>query len=89
MKNAGFGNITQFKIPTWSECAPGASAAQKKITTEIYDLLKEYSAVGFDKSKKAESNIKSAIAKQEKSYRYSKLRYLKIFGLVKEQMHRF
>ena len=33
LKNAGFGNITQFKIPTWSECAPGASAAQKKITT--------------------------------------------------------
>ena len=85
LKNAGFGNITQFKIPTWSECAPGTSAAQKKITTEIYDLLKEYSAVGFDKSAKAESNIKAAIAKQEKSYRYSKLAGLRFLDWLKSK----
>ena len=72
LKNAGFTNISQFKIPTWAESDPNASKAQD-ITTEIYNLLKDYSATKFDKSKKAEANNKAQIATQDKSWRYSKL----------------
>ena len=73
LKNAGFSNISQFKIPTWAESAPGTGAAQKKITNEIYDLLKKHNADKFDKSPKAEVNNKADIALQDKSWRYSKL----------------
>ena len=73
LKNAGFTNISQFKIPTWAESAPGKSKAQEDITDEIYKLLKEYSATKFDKSQKAEVNNKAQIALQDKSWRYSKL----------------
>ena len=73
LKNAGFTNISQFNIPTWAESAPGNSNAQQKITTEIYNLLKDYSATKFDKSPKAEANNKAQIATQDKSWRYSKL----------------
>ena len=62
--------LIQFKFQP-GQSAPG-KCSTKEDNTEIYDLLKEYSAVGFDKSKK-ESNIKSYCQKQEKSYRYSKL----------------
>ena len=72
LKNAGFANISQFKIPTWAESDPNARNAGD-ITTEIYNLLKDYSATKFDKSKKAESNNKAQIALQDKSWRYSKL----------------
>jgi len=72
LKNAGFTNISQFKISTWAESDPNASKAQD-ITTEIYNLLKDYSATKFDKSKKAEVNNKAQIALQDKSWRYSKL----------------
>jgi len=72
LKNAGFANISQFKIPTWAESDPKASKAQD-ITTEIYNLLKDYSATKFDKSKKSEANNKAQIATQDKSWRYSKL----------------
>jgi hypothetical protein len=72
LRNAGFTNISQFKIPTWAESDPNASKAQD-ITTEIYNLLKDYSATKFDKSPKAEANNKSQIATQDKSWRYSKL----------------
>ena len=70
LKNAGFTNISQFKIPTWAESAPGTSPAQKKITTEIYNLLKDYNAKGMTGTEK---NNKAEIAKQDKSWRYSKL----------------
>lgn len=73
LKNAGFANISQFNIPTWAESAPGNSSAQQKITTEIYNLLRDYSATKFDKSPKAEANNKAQIATQDKSWRYSKL----------------
>jgi len=73
LKNAGFTNISQFNIPTWAESAPGNSSAQQKITTEIYNLLRDYSATKFDKSPKAEANNKAQIATQDKSWRYSKL----------------
>ncbi len=72
LRNAGFTNISQFKIPTWAESDPNASKAQD-ITTEIYNLLKDYSATKFDKSPKAEANNKAQIATQDKSWRYSKL----------------
>ena len=83
LKNAGFTNISQFNIPTWSESAPGASAAQKKITNEIYDLLKKHNATNFDKSKKAENNNKAQIALQDKSWRYSKLAGLRFLDWLK------
>jgi len=73
LKNAGFANISQFKIPTWAESTPGKSKAQENITDEIYKLLKDYSATKFDKSQKAEANNKVEIALQDKSWRYSKL----------------
>lgn len=72
LKNAGFTNISQFKIPTWAESDPNARNAGD-ITTEIYNLLKDYSAKNFDKTKKAEANNKAQIATQDKSWRYSKL----------------
>tara|TARA_Y100000114_G_scaffold105188_1_gene98479 strand:+ start:177 stop:1577 length:1401 start_codon:yes stop_codon:yes gene_type:complete len=72
LRNAGFANISQFKIPTWAESDPNARNAGD-ITTEIYDLLKDYSAKNFDKSQKAEANNKAQIATQDKSWRYSKL----------------
>ena len=36
LRNAGFTNISKFKIPTWAESAPGKSKAQEDITDEIY-----------------------------------------------------
>lgn len=83
LKNAGFSNISQFNIPTWSECAPGTGAAQKKITNEIYDLLKKHNADKFDKSPKAETNNKADIATQDKSWRYSKLAGLRFLDWLK------
>ena len=72
LKSAGFTNISQFKIPTWAESDPNARNAGD-ITTEIYDLLKDYSATKFDKSSRAKENNKAQIATQDKSWRYSKL----------------
>ena len=72
LKNAGFSNISQFKIPTWAESDSNANKA-KDITTEIYNLLKKHNADKFDKSPKAEANNKADIATQDKSWRYSKL----------------
>ena len=72
MRNAGFTNISQFKIPTWAESDPNARNAGD-ITTEIYDLLKDYSATKFNKSPGAKENNKAQIATQDKSWRYSKL----------------
>ena len=83
LKNAGFSNISQFKIPTWAESAPGTGAAQKKITNEIYDLLKKHNADKFDKSPKAETNNKADIATQDKSWRYSKLAGLRFLDWLK------
>ena len=83
LKNAGFSNISQFKIPTWAESAPGTGAAQKKITNEIYDLLKKHNADKFDKSPKAEVNNKADIALQDKSWRYSKLAGLRFLDWLK------
>ena len=72
LRNAGFANISQFKIPTWAESDPNSRNAGD-ITTEIYNLLKDYSAKNFDKAPKAEANNKADIATQDKSWRYSKL----------------
>ncbi len=83
LKNAGFTNISQFKIPTWAESAPGSGAAQKKITNEIYDLLKKHNADKFDKSPKAAANNKADIATQDKSWRYSKLAGLRFLDWLK------
>lgn len=77
LKNAGFGNISQFNIPTWAECAPGTSPAQKKITTEIYNLLNDYNAKGMTGT---ETKDKAEIATQDKSWRYSKLAGLRFLN---------
>jgi len=83
LKNAGFANISKFEIPTWAESAPGANAAQTKITNEIYDLLKKHNADKFDKSSNAEANNKARIALQDKSWRYSKLAGLRFLDWLK------
>ena len=81
LKNAGFGNISQFNIPTWAECAPGISPAQKKITTEIYNLLNDYNAKGMTGT---ETNDKAEIATQDKSWRYSKLAGLRFLDWLQK-----
>jgi len=83
LRNAGFTNISRFQIPTWAESDPNASKAQD-ITTEIYNLLKDYNATKFDKSPKAEANNKAQIAKQDKSWRYSKLAGLRFLDWLKK-----
>lgn len=81
LKNAGFSNISQFNIPTWAECAPGTSPAQKKITTEIYNLLKDYNAKGMTGT---ETKDKAEIATQDKSWRYSKLAGLRFLDWLQK-----
>ena len=82
LRNAGFANISQFKIPTWAESDPNARNAGD-ITDEIFNLLKDYSAKNFDKTKKAEANNKAQIATQDKSWRYSKLAGLRFLDWLK------
>jgi hypothetical protein len=73
LKNGGFNNISQFTIPTWSNCKPGKGNGKDAITNEIYNLLKKHNAVGFNKTPKNEINVKNEIALQPQSWRYSKL----------------
>ena len=82
LKNAGFANISQFKIPTWAESDPNTRNAGD-ITTEIYNLLKKHNADKLDKSPKAEANNKAQIALQDKSWRYSKLAGLRFLDWLK------
>ena len=82
LRNAGFTNISQFKIPTWAESDPKANKAGD-ITKEIYNLLKKHNADKFDKSQKAEANNKAQIATQDKSWRYSKLAGLRFLDWLK------
>jgi len=82
LKNAGFANISQFKIPTWVESDPNTRNAGD-ITTEIYNLLKKHNADKLDKSKKAEANNKAQINLQDKSWRYSKLAGLRFLDWLK------
>lgn len=85
LRNAGFTNISQFHIPTWQECTPGASASAKKITNEIYDLCKKYRADKFNPSSKDEANQKAQIALQDRSWRYSKLAGLRFLDWLKSK----
>jgi len=82
LKNAGFTNISQFKIPTWAESDPKTRNAGD-ITTEIFNLLKKHNADKFDKAPKAEANNKAQIALQDKSWRYSKLAGLRFLDWLK------
>ena len=82
LKNAGFANISKFKIPTWAESDPNANKAGD-ITTEIYNLLRKDNADKFVKSPKAEANNKAQIATQDKSWRYSKLAGLRFLDWLK------
>jgi len=82
LKNAGFANISQFKIPTWAESDPNTRNAGD-ITTEIFNLLKKHNADKFDKAPKAEANNKAQIALQDKSWRYSKLAGLRFLDWLK------
>jgi len=63
LRNAGFTNISQFKIPTWAESAPGKSKAQEDITDEIYKLLKDIVQLNLI-SLKSRGNNKAQIALQ-------------------------
>ena len=83
LRTAGFSNISQFKIPTWEESDPKARKAED-ITTEIYNLLKEYNATKLDKSKNAEEDNKSQIAAKDKSWRYSKLAGLRFLDWLQK-----
>ena len=82
LKNAGFANIPQFKIPTWAESDPNARNAGD-ITDEIYKLLKKHNADKLDQSKRAEANNKAQINLQDKSWRYSKLAGLRFLDWLK------
>ena len=82
LKNAGFKNISQFKIPTWAESDPNARNS-RDITTEIYNLLKKHNADKMDKSQRAEANNKAQIDLQDKSWRYSKLAGLRFLDWLK------
>tara|TARA_B100000700_G_scaffold281414_1_gene332092 strand:- start:5688 stop:7226 length:1539 start_codon:yes stop_codon:yes gene_type:complete len=78
--HTGFTNIPQE--PDWKHCHPKtATKAQKEeITKEIYDLLSDFDAQGFNKQKKAEKSMMGEIASKRQSWRYSKLsglRFLK------------
>lgn len=83
LNDAGFTNISRFKVPTWAESKPGNTAANKKITNEIYSLLKKYEADNFDKSKKEEVNNKAQIARKDQSWRFSKLAGLRFLDWLK------
>ncbi len=83
LKNAGFDNINQFTIPSWSNCKPGKGNGKDAITTEIYNLLKKHNAVGFDKSQNKQINVKNEIALQPQSWRYSKLAGLRFLDWLK------
>ena len=65
--------------PKFADCKPNASkTVKKKITEEIYKLLKKYTAKDFDTSTKGKAAMESQIDNQEPSWRYSKLAGLRL-----------
>ena len=80
LDNAGF-NVTKLTEPNFNDCEPGNTNGAKKITEEIYDLLKEFKAKNFT----AELNTKNIIATQPKAWRYSKLAGLRMLKWLKSQ----
>jgi len=73
LKDAKF-KVNKLTEPNFVDCKPDDSAGAKKITEEIYDLLKEFDAKNF----KADLNTKNIIAKQPQAWRYSKLAGLRM-----------
>ena len=80
LHNADF-NVTKLTEPNFNDCEPGNTNGAKKITEEIYDLLKEFSAKNFT----ADLNTKNIIATQPKAWRYSKLAGLRMLKWLKSQ----
>ena len=79
LQKTGFSNIPQE--PTWIESDPKHSQSDK-ITKEIYNLLKEFNAKGFDKTD--EDQMMGEIARKRKSWRYSKLSGLRFLKFLKD-----
>ena len=72
MEDAGFSNIPGE--PSFADCDPNATLTKKKkITDEIYNLLKKYKAKDFKTTKDEEGNMKTMINMKDGSWRYSKL----------------
>ena len=72
MEDAGFSNVPGE--PTFADCDPNAPVSKKKkITDEIYNLLKKYKAKDFSTAKNEEGNMKTQINMKDASWRYSKL----------------
>jgi len=83
LQNAGFANISQFIIPTWADCKPGAENGKSKLTEEIFKLLKKHNAIGLKNTPKEEINMKAIVARQPQSWRYSKLAGLRFLDWLK------
>ena len=73
LDHTGFKNVPQE--PKWDDCHPkkASKTVKEKITKEIYDLLSDFDAQGFNKQKKAEKSMMGDIASKRQSWRYSKL----------------
>ena len=85
LRQVGFSNISQFVIPSWSECQPGSGNGKDAITNEIYNLLSKHNATGFDKTQTKQLNVKSIIKLQPQSWRYSKLAGLRFLDWLKSK----
>lgn len=79
LQNTGFTNIPQE--PTWSSCDPKHNQSDK-LTKEIYNLLKEFNAKGFDKTD--EDQMMGEIGRKRQSWRYSKLSGLRFLKFLKD-----
>jgi hypothetical protein len=79
LQKTGFSHIPQE--PTWVESDPKHTQSDK-ISKEIYNLLKEFSAKGFDKTDK--DQMMGEIEGKRQSWRYSKLSGLRFLKFLKD-----
>ena len=79
LDNAGF-NVSKLTEPKFADCKPGKGNGKDKITDDIYDLLKEFSATNFT----ANTNTKNIIADRPQAWRYSKLAGLRMLKWLKD-----
>jgi len=79
LDNAGF-DVSKLTEPNFNDCEPGKSYGKDKITKDIYDLLKEFSAKNFTDNKTTYNRI----AYRPKAWRYSKLAGLTMLKWLKD-----
>ena len=79
LDNAGF-NVNKLTEPNFADCKPGKDNGKNKITDDIYDLLKEFSAKNFTDNR----NTKNIIAYRPQAWRYSKLAGLTMLKWLKD-----